>query len=101
MTQALRSRNDAPDGPSRRRTGPSSGPDGRGRPAVAEVLGGRSPATVLLEDEVREPVRRRGLDPARDAAGVQALVADAIADYDNRSLPGWAKSGYTACRTRC
>src|SRR5690625_332906 len=45
-------------------------------------------ATALLEDEVRELIRRRGLDPARDAAGVRALVADAIADYDDRSLAG-------------
>ncbi|WP_413452373.1 ATPase, T2SS/T4P/T4SS family [Georgenia phoenicis] len=45
-------------------------------------------ATVLLEDEVRELVRRRGLDPARDTAGVRALVADAIADYDSRSVAG-------------
>nr|WP_152188185.1 ATPase, T2SS/T4P/T4SS family [Georgenia satyanarayanai] len=45
-------------------------------------------ATVLLEDEVRELVRRRGLDPARDTAGVRALVADALADYDSRSVAG-------------
>ena len=45
-------------------------------------------ATVLLEDEVRELIRRRGLDPARDTSGVRALVADAIADYDTRSMAG-------------
>lgn len=45
-------------------------------------------ATVLLEDEVRELVRRRGLDPARDVAGIRTLVADAIADYDDRSVAG-------------
>src|SRR5690606_18227911 len=45
-------------------------------------------ATVLLEDEVRELIRRRGLDPARDIAGVRALVADALADYDSRSIAG-------------
>lgn len=45
-------------------------------------------ATVLLEDEVRELVRRRGLDPARDTAGVRALVVDALADYDSRSVAG-------------
>ncbi|MEE6274653.1 ATPase, T2SS/T4P/T4SS family [Georgenia sp. MJ206] len=47
-----------------------------------------SQATVLLEDEVRELIRRRGLDPARDADGVRALVAAAVADYDDRSLAG-------------
>ncbi|WP_324649855.1 hypothetical protein [Georgenia sp. H159] len=45
-------------------------------------------ATVLLEDEVRELIRRRGLDPARDTAGIRALVADALADYDDRSMNG-------------
>ncbi|MFH5822240.1 hypothetical protein [Georgenia sp. AZ-5] len=43
---------------------------------------------LLLESEVRELVRRRGLDPARDVDGVRALVADALADYDDRSLAG-------------
>lgn len=43
---------------------------------------------AVLESEVRELVRRRGLDPARDADGVRQLVADAIADYDERSLLG-------------
>ena len=43
---------------------------------------------ALLESEVRELVRRRGLDPARDADGVRNLVADALADYDDRSLAG-------------
>ncbi|QDB80011.1 CpaF family protein [Georgenia wutianyii] len=45
-------------------------------------------ATTLLEDEVRELVRRRGLDPARDVAGIRTLVADAMADYDDRSVAG-------------
>src|SRR5690606_4027707 len=49
---------------------------------------GMNQATVLLEDEVRELIRRRGLDPARDIAGVRALVADALADYDSRSIAG-------------
>lgn len=43
---------------------------------------------ALLESEVRELVRRRGVDPARDAEGMQALVAAALADYDDRSLAG-------------
>lgn len=49
---------------------------------------GVNQATALLEDEVRELIRRRGLDPARDTSGVRALVADAIADYDSRSMAG-------------
>lgn len=43
---------------------------------------------AILESEVRELVRRRGLDPARDAAGVRDLVAEVIADYDSRSTTG-------------
>ncbi len=43
---------------------------------------------MLLEDEVRELIRRRGLDPARDVAGIRTLVADAMADYDDRSIAG-------------
>lgn len=43
---------------------------------------------VLLEGEVRELIRRRGLDPARDTDDVRALIAAAVADYDDRSLLG-------------
>ncbi len=43
---------------------------------------------ALVEREVRELIRRRGLDPARDPDGVRALVSAAIADYDERSVLG-------------
>jgi len=43
---------------------------------------------VILEREVRELVRRRGIDPVQDRAGISALVTDVIADYDDRSLRG-------------
>ncbi|GAA3815263.1 CpaF family protein [Cellulomonas soli] len=43
---------------------------------------------AILEHEVRELIRRRGVDPVRDRAGVVALVTDAIADYDERSVVG-------------
>ncbi|MDM7856620.1 CpaF family protein [Cellulomonas alba] len=43
---------------------------------------------AILEGEVRELIRRRGVDPVRDRAGVAALVADALADYDERSVAG-------------
>ncbi len=43
---------------------------------------------ALLEHEVRELIRRRGVDPVRDPAGLDALVVDALADYDARSLRG-------------
>ena len=43
---------------------------------------------TIVEDEVRELIRRRGLDPTRDPAGIRRLVEDAVADYDDRSLSG-------------
>ncbi|TQL01128.1 CpaF family protein [Cellulomonas sp. SLBN-39] len=43
---------------------------------------------VILESEVRELIRRRGLDPVRDRAGVVSLVSAALADYDERSVLG-------------
>ena len=43
---------------------------------------------ALVESEVRELIRRRGLDPARDVDGVRELVAAALADYEERSLLG-------------
>ncbi|WP_028047652.1 CpaF family protein [Cellulomonas sp. URHE0023] len=45
-------------------------------------------SVAILENEVRELIRRRGMDPARDRPGVAALVADVIADYDERSVVG-------------
>ena len=43
---------------------------------------------ALLEDEVRELIRRRGVDPLRDPVSLRALVREAVADYDERSLRG-------------
>ncbi len=45
-------------------------------------------AIGVVEREVREQVRARGLDPAADPAGVRRLVADVVAAYDERSLSG-------------
>ena len=44
-----------------------------------------NPSTVV-EDEVRELVRRRGLDPAADAVAMRRLVEEVVADYDDRAL---------------
>lgn len=41
-----------------------------------------------VESEVRELIRRTGLDPSRDTREVDRLVRDAVADYDERSLHG-------------
>src|SRR6478672_6641353 len=45
-------------------------------------------AVRVVEDEVRELIRRSGLDPARHPAAVGRLVHDVITDYDERSLHG-------------
>ncbi|MGQ7352463.1 CpaF family protein [Quadrisphaera oryzae] len=45
-------------------------------------------ATAIVEDEVRELVRRRALDPTADAEVVRRLVEEVVADYDERSLQG-------------
>jgi pilus assembly protein CpaF len=45
-------------------------------------------AVAIVADEVRELIRRRGLDPTRDPGGVRRLVEDVVADYDDRSMSG-------------
>jgi pilus assembly protein CpaF len=39
-----------------------------------------------VEAEVRELVRRRGLDPVSDRAAVRRLVDEVVSDYDERTL---------------
>jgi len=43
---------------------------------------------VQLENDVRELVRRRGIDPVRDRTALRELVRDAVDDYDDRALRG-------------
>lgn len=43
-------------------------------------------AVDIVEDEVRELIRRRGLDPSSEAAVIRLLVEDVVADYDERTL---------------
>jgi pilus assembly protein CpaF len=45
-------------------------------------------AITVVEDEVRELVRRRGLDPAAEPGAVRRLVDEVIADYDERTVTG-------------
>jgi pilus assembly protein CpaF len=45
-------------------------------------------AAGVVEQEVRELVRRRGLDPACDPGAVRTLVDDVISEYDDRTLTG-------------
>ena len=42
----------------------------------------------VVEGEVREVIRRTGLDPLRRPSDLERLVRDAVADYDERSLSG-------------
>ena len=42
-------------------------------------------AVSVVEDEVRELVRRRGLDPVAEPGAVRRLVDEVVADYDERS----------------
>ena len=51
-------------------------------------MNGQRSGAALLEDEVRELVRRRGIDPQREPDSLRALVRDALADYDDRALAG-------------
>jgi pilus assembly protein CpaF len=43
-------------------------------------------AVAAIEGEVRELVRRRGLDPTADVVAVRRLVEEVVADYDDRAL---------------
>ena len=45
-------------------------------------------AVQRLEDEVRQLVRQRGVDPQRDPEGAKNLIGEVITDYDLRSLRG-------------
>ena len=45
-------------------------------------------AVALVEDEVRELVRRRSLDPTAEPSAVRRLVDEVVADYDQRSAGG-------------
>lgn len=45
-------------------------------------------AVGIVEDEVRELIRRRGLDPAEQGVEVRRLVEAAVSDYDQRAMLG-------------
>jgi pilus assembly protein CpaF len=50
--------------------------------------GAVSDGIAIVEAEVRELIRRTGVDPVHDLAGTRDLVNDAVLDYDERSLGG-------------
>jgi pilus assembly protein CpaF len=43
-------------------------------------------AVAIVSDEVKELIRREGIDPSRDAQEVRRLVETVVAAYDERSL---------------
>lgn len=43
-------------------------------------------AVDAVEAEVRELVRRRGLDPVEDRLVMRRLIAEVVSDYDERAL---------------
>ena len=45
-------------------------------------------AHAVVEAEVRELIRRSGVDPVRDHRSVSELVREAVTDYDERSMHG-------------
>jgi pilus assembly protein CpaF len=45
-------------------------------------------ALATVEEELRELIRSRGIDPARDAAAARGLVAEALGAYTERTLAG-------------
>ena len=45
-------------------------------------------AVVTIESEVRELIRRTGIDPVSEPGKVNELVRDAVQDYDERSIHG-------------
>ena len=51
-----------------------------------EVLG--LVALEIIDAQVRDAVRRRGIDPAADPGAVRGLVEEVVRAYDERSLTG-------------
>lgn len=43
-------------------------------------------AVSIVEDEVRESIRRQGIDPSNDPTSIRRMVDAAVADYDKRSM---------------
>ena len=55
---------------------------------VAVRRSGRTSAVELIDGQVRDVVRREGIDPLRNPAAVRAIVLSVIREYDERSLTG-------------
>ncbi|WP_307874302.1 ATPase, T2SS/T4P/T4SS family [Frankia sp. AgW1.1] len=68
------------------RGGPYTAGLGAGPGLGAGAPAGWPDAASLVENEVRELVRRRALDPAREPVVVRRLVDDVLGDYEERVL---------------
>ncbi len=42
-------------------------------------------AAEIIDDEVRELIRRRGVDPFLDAGRIRSLVREVVLDYEDRA----------------
>jgi pilus assembly protein CpaF len=58
------------------------GPWVRSRPEAGVIVD----AVAIVSHEVRDLIRREGIDPGRDAGELRRLVEGVVADYDERSL---------------
>ena len=45
-------------------------------------------AATAIESQVRELIRKRGVDPVRDVGAVRTMVDDALASWEQRALVG-------------
>lgn len=52
------------------------------------VSGMGAETTIAIESQVREQIRKRGVDPVRDVTAVRGLVDDALAAWEERALVG-------------
>jgi pilus assembly protein CpaF len=50
------------------------------------IAGETVDAVTIVSDEVRDLIRREGIDPGRDVVQLRRLVEGVVADYDERSL---------------
>ncbi len=48
----------------------------------------RETAVEIIDAQVRDLVRREGIDPLRDPAGVRSILHGVLREYDDRSLTG-------------
>lgn len=55
---------------------------------TVDRAGSRGSAVELIDAQVRDVVRREGIDPLRDPAAVSSIVASVVREYDERSLTG-------------